>query len=135
MLGTDTFALKIEFLLHDLLSTPKLTPKKPKNEIRRSTIISPAVRNAMHALQKSNTVEEVVKDRVLLEEDSQSRIKGLLERAKAGSFGADEQPNSGSNKKAKKLEHVSKELFDTEKRYLETLRILKVTIHKALYIF
>uniref|UniRef100_A0A5K3EJX6 FYVE-type domain-containing protein n=3 Tax=Mesocestoides corti TaxID=53468 RepID=A0A5K3EJX6_MESCO len=125
MLLSGTLALKIEYLVPDLLSNCQ--QKNPEKLARPLNGTSPVVSNAIQSLFVSN--DDIPKEhtRVYLEEESQTRVKNLLDKAKSGSFLTEDQHTVSTiaQKKMTKFENLTKELFDTEKRYLETLRIMK----------
>lgn len=119
--NSDSYALKIEFLIPDLIKNKKSSkPLRPVRPVRNSENI---VSNAIRAICQQNEQARVQSAQISLEVESRNRVKTLLASAKNGSFGNNDQ--GPSQKKIKKLENLSKELFDTEKRYLESLRILK----------
>lgn len=121
MQNFESFALKIDFLIPDLIKNNE--QKKLKRPVRRCRKGANIVSSAIRAIYFQNEPSEQQQTKISLETETKNRVKSLLASAKKGSFGTDEPP--ASQKKAKKLENLSKELFDTEKRYLETLRILK----------
>ncbi|KAM7537382.1 hypothetical protein Aperf_G00000062988 [Anoplocephala perfoliata] len=121
MQSLESFALKIDLLVPDLIeNNERKKLEKPVRHCRKGASI---VSSAIRAIYLQNEPNEQQRTKVSLETETRNRVKTLLASAKKGSFGTDEPPPS--QKKAKKFENLSKELFDTEKRYLETLRILK----------
>ena len=120
MLESKTYAVKIDFLVPDCI-------KSQEREKLRRTVCGDQptshVSDTIQSLNLQNEDEVIPKASVYLDEETQNRVKTLLASAKNGSFGQEDQ--SVSQKKLKKLENLTEELFATEKRYLETLRILK----------
>ncbi|VUZ49311.1 unnamed protein product [Hymenolepis diminuta] len=121
MENSESFALKVDFLIPDLFKNKE--QKKPERPVCRSRRGANAVSTAIRAIYQQNEQRKMQSPLISLELESRNRVKTLLASAKDGSFGIDEP--APSQKKIKKLENLSKELFDTEKRYLESLRVLK----------
>ncbi|VDO11663.1 unnamed protein product [Rodentolepis nana] len=112
---------KIDFLIPELFKDNKQT--NPERPIRRYRRLSNVVNSTIRAIRQQSEENRKQSQQIHLEIETRNRVKTLLASAKNGSFGTDEPVLS--QKKSKKLENLSKELFDTEKRYLESLRILK----------
>lgn len=121
MLTSEIYAVKVDFLVPECIRSQKSIKleKMVHGGRRTSDAISDTIR--LLSLLKQSDVSQ--KSSVSLDKESQERVKSLLASAKNGSFCVDDQ--STYQKKLKKLENLSEELFLTEKRYLETLRILK----------
>ncbi|KAH9283299.1 FYVE, RhoGEF and PH domain-containing protein 2 [Echinococcus granulosus] len=121
MIASESFALKIDFLIPDLIKRDEI--KNPESSVAHNIRAANAISNAIRTLYLQNEANLMQKAKISLEVEAKDRVKTLLVSAKNGSLGVDEQ--SPAQKKIRKLENLSNELFATEKRYLETLRILK----------
>lgn len=133
MLGGGTSALRIDFLLPDRLNDSG-HQKQPSNSIRRNLnqVLS---QSHMRKLKLTEQVNEARNTETFYGEEATARVKNLLMKAKMGSFNNEELGTAALNKKSKKLENISKELFDTEKRYMESLRILNVSQLNIVIVF
>ncbi|KAL5110052.1 FYVE RhoGEF and PH domain-containing protein 2 [Taenia crassiceps] len=121
MISSESFALKIDLLIPDLIKREEI--KKSESNAAYNIRTATAISGAIRALYLQSEAGLKQKAQISLEVEARDRVQNLLNSAKNGSFGVDEQ--SPAQKKIRKLENLSKELFATEKRYLETLRILK----------
>ncbi|KAL5960966.1 hypothetical protein TSMEX_011323 [Taenia solium] len=115
------FDVSIDLLIPDLIKSEEI--KKPETSFAHNIRAASAISDAIRALYLQSEAGLKQKAQISLEVEAKDRVNTLLASAKNGSYGADGQ--SPAQKKIRKLENLSKELFATEKRYLETLRILK----------
>lgn len=121
MIASESFALKIDLLVPDLIKREEIN--KPEASVAHNIRAANAISDAIRELYLQSEAGLKQKAQISVEVEAKDRVKSLLASAKSGSYGDDEQ--SPAQKKVRKLENLSKELFATEKRYLETLRILK----------